>query len=290
MKDLQLNNENIEYDLGLLGIPYDSGAGSIKGTSFGPDTLRSIFYKLPLITRDGMDISNVKIKDFQNVKVFSDSGEKTRQEIVKTVSKIINKSNKPLLTIGGDHSVTYSIVEAFSKKKEIGLVWFDAHPDSLDEYINSKYSHGCPLRRIIENNHIKPENVLVVGTRYYEGDEYEFIKNNSIFEIPMYRIDKENYKETFSKAIEGMIQRTESLYVSIDIDVVDPAYAPGTGSLVPVGLHPYILLQLIQMLPDEICGYDIVEYCPDLDVNMMTGKLILFIMSEIMKKCGIRVI
>lgn len=278
-----LNNE-YEKMLGFLGIPYDSGAGNIKGAFFASDTLRNIFHKLPLITRDGIDISNVVINDLGNVKVYSDSWKNTYHEIKTTITEIISKYNFPLLTIGGDHSITYATVSSFAEKKELGLIWFDAHPDSLDEYINSKYSHGSPLRRIIENKLVKPENVLIVGTRYYEGDEYYFIKNNGISEIPMHHINKGDYKETFNQKIMEISDRTSSLYVSIDIDVVDPAFAPGTGSLVPIGMEPFTLIELLEMLPNDICGFDIVEYCPGIDVNMMTGRLILFIISEIMKK------
>ncbi len=130
---------------------------------------------------------------------------------------------------------------------------------------------------------VKPENVLVVGTRYYEGDEYYFIKNNGISEMPMHHINKGDYKELFNQKIKEISDRTSSLYVSIDIDVIDPAFAPGTGSLVPIGMEPFTLSELLEMLPNDICGFDIVEYCPGIDVNMMTGRLILFIISEIMK-------
>ena len=278
-----LGNE-CEKMLGFLGIPYDSGAGNIKGAAFAPDTLRNIFHKLPLITRDGIDVSDVVINDLGNVKVYSDSWENTYHEIKKNITEFIGKYNFPLLSIGGDHSITYATVSSFAENKELGLIWIDAHPDSLDEYINSKYSHGSPLRRIIENKLVKPENVLIVGTRYYEGDEYYFIKNNGISEIPMHRIDKGDYKELFAQKIKEISERTSSLYVSIDIDVIDPAFAPGTGSLVPIGMEPFTLIELLEMLPKDVCGFDIVEYCPGIDVNMMTGRLILFIISEIMKK------
>ena len=270
--------------IGFLGIPYDSGAGNIKGASFAPDSLRSIFHKLPLITRDGIDVSGIIINDLGNIKVYPDSWEKTSVEIRRNITEIIRNYSFPLLTIGGDHSITYATVSAFSQNDNMGLIWFDAHPDSLDEYINSKYSHGSPLRRIVEDKLIKPENILIVGTRYYDGDEFYFIRGNDINEISMHHINTTNYKELFVQKINEISARTSSFYVSIDIDVLDPAFAPGTGSLVPIGMAPFTLIEFLELLPKDIYGFDIVEYCPGIDVNMMTGKLILFIISEIMKR------
>lgn len=124
-----LNNE-YEKMLGFLGIPYDSGSGNIKGAFFAPDTLRNIFHKPPLITRDGIDVSNVVINDLGNVKVYSDNWENTYHEIKRTITEIISKYNFPLLTIGGDHSITYATVSSFAEKKNwvlYGLIHIRIH-------------------------------------------------------------------------------------------------------------------------------------------------------------------
>lgn len=266
--------------INIVGIPYDSGAGTKRGQAYAADKIRSILYKLPNVTMRGIDISKMKIKDKGNLKVYP-------LDIKQTIKSIQDyfrnyNTNEKTIIIGGDHSITYSTVSSISEKEKIGLLWFDAHPDLLDEYMNSKYSHGSPLRRIIETNNIDKENVMLIGTRFYEGEEYYYTKDNNIFELSSYEIcSNPNYINKFKDKVNEIAKNVDKLYVSIDIDVIDAGLAPGTGSPVSFGITPVQLIQFLEALPQKKKIFDIVEYSPDLDINDITGRLLIVLISEI---------
>lgn len=273
----------------LIGIPYDSGAGTAKGQSHAPSRIRQLIHKLPSVTRTGYRIDQLLIADLGDVAVCPTNDQMNHEQIYAAVSKVLCHSQLPLLSLGGDHSVTFPAVKAAAEQAPSGLIWFDAHPDALDSYMNSRYSHGSPLRRIIEETKINPENVLLVGTRFYEGDEYDFILRQGAHEIPMSRIEEDaSVYSGYSEIVANIASRVKQFYVSIDIDVLDPAFAPGTGSPVPGGLALRQLFKFLELLAVPIRAYDIVEYCPPADQNDVTARLILILISEILRKISLK--
>ncbi|MBM7865553.1 arginase family enzyme [Heliobacterium gestii] len=211
-----------------------------------------------------------------------------QQEIFATIKNIEKKLDERCglartIMIGGDHSVTYPSFKKASGQRSTGLVWFDAHPDVLDTYQNSKYSHGSPLRRIIEDTHIDTDNIMLVGTRFYELDEFNYIKSKQIYEMPAYEInDSIEYATKFSTRVNEIASRVDQLYVSIDIDVIDSGLIVGTGAPVTGGITPHQLFTMINVIPPKAQYFDIMEYSPICDFNDIGARFILVLLSEIL--------
>lgn len=277
---LQIGDINIA-DFLIIGVPYDAGAGTKRGQASAPSYIRNMSCKLPICTRKGVDLSHLKLHDLGNVQV-------NQQEMSVTIKNIENKLDEingiaKTIIIGGDHSITYPLFKKVSSQCNTGLIWFDAHPDVLDIYQNSKLSHGSPLRRIIEDTAINIENIMLVGTRFYELDEYHYIKSNQIYEIPAYKInDSTEYINIFSKKINEISSRVNQLYISIDIDVIDSGLLPGTGSPVTGGITSHQLFNMINLIPLNALYFDIVEYSPICDFNDIGARFILVLLSEIL--------
>lgn len=191
------------------------------------------------------------------------------ERAVETAAKII----QPEIIIGGDHSVTYYGVKSINAK----LIVFDAHADCGGTMVNNNY-----LRRILEDRILRPQDVIIVGLRKMLSGELAFIKNNNIMNFDMRRVYGLGMEEMTDIIMENS-RSYENIYVSIDIDVIDPSMAPGTDRTEPGGISSRDLIYFIQRLKflrnKKI--YDVVEVNPKKDVNNMTVELAAKLVSEI---------
>ena len=283
---LSIGFENlIKADAIIQGVPFESGTSGKKGTSFAIDSLRQICGDIQLISRRGVSITDMKICDVGNVPVFPLDSETTRNSIAKSMKFLCSKTSAPIITIGGDHSITYSEIKGLSSLGSIGIIWFDAHRDLLNEMLSSPYSHGSSLRRSIELDSVDPKNILLIGTRYMEPEEQEFVDKEGINELTQAKLeDAENPRKLVKKQIGEIIPRVDHLFVSIDIDCLDPAHAPGTGTPVGGGMTTSQLMNYIWDIPAPIRALDIVEVSPPLDVSGITLKVVLALLTEVLAK------
>ena len=284
-----INYPNIldsDADVILVGIPYESGTSGKKGTSFGPNRLRVLSRDFQTISRRQFTLENFALKDKGNVPVYPQDERKNYESILTYMKLIFGNSFTPVITIGGDHSITYPELVALSEHGKIGVVWIDAHRDLLDTLNGSKYSHGCSLRRSIESQAVQPEDVLIIGTRYMEGSESKFLAENSIKEIPMAMIEESpSPRKLIKEKIGQLATNVDNLFLSIDIDAVDPAYAPGTGTPVAAGLSSNLLFNIIHDFPKPFRAADIVEVSPPLDTAAdITTKLLMGLITELCAK------
>jgi agmatinase len=237
------------------------------------------------MSRRGIDLSNLRIKDLGNITTYPLDEARTRQSIKNSLSFILESTKAPLICIGGDHSIAFPEMQAYSRLGKIGVVWIDAHRDLLDELYGSKYSHGSPLRRAIEEESILPENVLLIGTRYFTSSETHFLEENDIAEIKMVNIEEaRDARYEIKSKMEELAKFVDHIFLSIDIDGIDPAYAPGTGYPVAGGISASLLLNIIHDFPVPIRGVDIVEVSPSLDHSNVTMKLLMAIITELCAK------
>jgi|SRR3989344_424135 len=205
------------------------------------------------------------------------------QNISETHRNIFNKilEEEPEIILGGDHSITYSSVKAFSKRfLNPSLIILDAHPD-LETSDLKEPTHEDYLRRLIEKNIISIKNIILIGTRIYSENEIKFLKEQKILYFDMKKILDLGIKETTDFITEKAFQ-LKNIYLSIDIDVLDPAFAPGTGYIEPGGLTTRELIYLLQRInklhPKMI---DLVEVNPEKDINNTTIKVAAKIISEL---------
>ncbi|MCY3411887.1 MAG: agmatinase [Candidatus Heimdallarchaeota archaeon] len=267
----------------IQGVPYEGSISGKPGASKAMDALRAASRDLQVLTRYE--------KNFEDL-VLVDAGDIPLQAPIENILETIENRmidllsyHIPIISIGGDHSVSYPLIKACTSKGKVGVIWFDAHRDLLDELDGSPYSHGCPLRRALDI--IDPNDILIVGTRYMTSEEQDVVDNMGIDELRMVDIEKyanfQKFIEFFqSKALE-LASRVDFLYVSIDIDVLDPAFAPGTGTPVAGGLSSAELMRLIRVLPN-FNAVDVTEVSPAIDVTGITVKVLMAILSELLGK------
>jgi len=288
----ELNCQDIKQaDVAVMGVPFDGAVSCGKGSALGPEKIRSISRYLPATTEEGFEIDGLKVYDHGDVPI-SLNWEEYYAEVEKQALYLF-KSGKFCLFFGGDHSVTIPLTRAYGeyyKGRKIGIIHFDAHPDLCDEYDNHKWSHACPLRRAVEDV-IKPGDLAQVGIRSYEKEEIVFYKENpDLLLIRAYDVYKEGYAAVCSK-LKKKFKNYDAVYISLDIDVLDPAYAPGTGTPEAGGLSSRELMEIVKFLMMElpIAAMDLVEVSPPLDSrNDITAWAALKVVYEVFGKLSVQ--
>ena len=256
----------------LFGIPFDSTHSYKPGCRFGPDVIRDAFNNIEIFESDfGVDLETVNIQDLGNIQHTVVATEML--DMVEKTTKELQKNKNQLIILGGEHLLTYGTYMSFPK--ETGYVVFDAHYDLRDEYADIKLSHAAYLRRIVEKR--GSENIIHVGARAYVKEELQFLKEHNIKTITDKQIRDGEGPRLLNKATENF----DSIYTSIDLDVLDPAFAPGIGNPEAVGITSRELYDMIISLKDRnIVSADIVELNPSFD-NGSTASLAAKMVSTI---------
>jgi len=265
-------NEDVDTAAIVYGIPFDSTHSYRPGTRFGPDAIRSSFNNIEIFMPDfGVDLESLNIEDLGNT-----THTVVPTEMLDVVSKITSeliKKEKQLIILGGEHLITLGTYPCFPKNT--GCIVFDAHYDLRDQYADIKLSHAAYLRRIIEKQ--GSENIIHVGARAFVKEELEFKESHNIKCITNNDIKNGNAV----KLLQDASSVFDKLYVSIDLDVLDPAFAPGVGNPEAVGITSRELYDMIVSLREkQISASDIVELCPVYD-NGATAAIAARLMSVI---------
>ncbi len=282
-------------DVAILGLPFEGGACWRGGAAEAPRRLREISDSSPAISEEGyiVEPSILKVKDLGDiVPVAGDSEDAVREDFFTRTERVVADALRMaamagrdlfLLSIGGDHSVTIPLLRGFAGgfPEGYGLVSLDAHPDLFDTYDDSPYANACPMRRALDGSRLKPEHLLILGTRSYNQVELDFMRERDIAFVPARQIDKQGVDATLAMARERM-KGLGNIYLTIDIDVADPGCAPGTGAPVAGGLSSRQLLDLARGLLHDlpVRAMDIVEVAPPLDPTDATLFLALQIVFE----------
>lgn len=262
-----------EADIVIIGIPDESKSHALrKGTSEAPDRIRQISSTRDTYSRDnmvslGMPFGGIKKKVF-------DYGNVTRDQIGKVMDKIVSGSKIPI-SIGGDHSISVEIIKSISKKYgSLSLIYFDAHPDlvsSTRNYYGSVFFDVLPF--------IDLKSSVQIGIRTPEEEEINNIKKYDLSVITPFDMLKNGLLETEKKIIEKV---GKNVYVSFDMDAIDPAFAPGVSAPVPIGLRNSEAVYLLKSLAQKgIVGIDIMEVCPDYDIKDRTSHLASRMIGEV---------
>ncbi len=241
----------------IFGIPFDSTHSYKPGCRFGPDAIRDAFNNIEIFQPEfGVDLELANIEDLGNLKHTVVATEML--EMVEKTTSELQKNNNQLIILGGEHLLTLGTYMSFPKNT--GYVVFDAHYDLRDEYADIKLSHAAYLRRIVEK--CGADNILHVGARAFVSEELTFLKEHNIKTIS----DKDIRDGNGPKLLREMTTNFDDLYVSIDLDVLDPAFAPGVGNPEAVGITSRELYDLITSLQNKnIRAADIVELNPSFD-------------------------
>lgn len=274
-----------EVDIGLIGVPWDGGTTNRAGARHGPRQIRD----LSTMARNVHHATGIKPFHLCNCADLGDSPvnpvdiDDTLGRVEQFYSTIVDQGILPL-TAGGDHLITLPVMRAVCRDGPVGMVHFDAHTDTWDRYFGqSKYTHGTPFRRAIEEGLLDPKRTVQIGIRgalYSETDkQWGLDQGIRVIEI-------EEYTDMGVEAVIAEARRVVGdgrTYVSFDVDALDPVYAPGTGTPEIGGLTTYDSLMMIRGLRGlNLVGGDVVEVSPPFDMSGNTALVAVTMMFEIL--------
>lgn len=250
----------------LIGIPYDASSSFLRGSAAAPPLIRAALHSPAgnRYTENGADLS--QLSDAGDL-ALTDDAAATRGAIAEGIERVMANGFRPI-ALGGDHSITYPIMRAISKKERVTILHIDAHGDLYDDFEGDKYSHACPFARIMEEGLCA--RLVQVGIRTLTPHQREQIKRFGVDTIEMQR---------FAGGARPVI--SGPVYVSVDIDGLDPAFAPGVSHREPGGLSVRDVLTMIQGLEGPIVGADVVEFNPSQDLGGVTASVAAKITREI---------
>ncbi len=259
--------------IALIGIPFDEYSSYLRGAALAPHLIReallckssNLWTEMGVILRDKSIYFDAGDVDFSGTK-------NPHAEIEKNISRLLVKKKIPI-SLGGDHSITFPILKAFSKHfPNIDILHFDAHPDLYDEFEGKRFSHACPFARIMENGLV--QRLVQIGIRTCNKHQREQAEK---FTVEM--IEMKDFENNIKLSFEN------PLYISFDLDVLDPAFAPGVSHWEPGGLSTRQVISIIQKIEAPgIIGADIVEFNPSRDSTGVTAMVCAKILKEIVSR------
>lgn len=274
-----------DVQLGLIGVPWDSGTTNRPGPRHGPRQLRdmSSMMRAQHATSGVRPFEALRCADLGDVPPNPTDIMDSMQRITAFYTDVIDAGILPL-TAGGDHLSTLPILRAVARKIPVGMVQFDSHTDLNDSYFGgTKFTHGTPFRRAVEEGLVDPKRFVQVGIRgtMYDEEDRDFAAANGIRLILIEEFHARGPADVMAEVRD--IVGTGATYITYDIDFVDPAFAPGTGTPETGGPNSYQALQVVRMLEGvNIIGADLVEVSPPFDASGGTAFLGISIMFELL--------
>lgn len=270
-------------DFVIAGAPFDTASSYRSGSRFGPSAIRHIsaMMKPNNVILQVNIMESLKGGDIGDFNITPGYIHPTYDAIEKGISDIIKHDAIPI-TLGGDHSITLAELRAMAKKHgPVALVHFDSHSDLCDEVFGQKYNHGTPFRRAIEEGLLDTAHSIQIGMRgsLYDPDEHKMAADLGMLLIPSHKVREMG----FAKLIETIKERVgdKPCFLTFDIDFVDPAYAPGTGTPEVGGFTSLESLDLVRSIKDlNFVGFDVVEVLPAFDSGEITAYLAANIVFE----------
>ena len=274
-----------EVDIGIIGVPWDSGTTNRPGPRHGPRQLRDA----STMIRAQHPVSGIRpyeklnCADLGDVSINPADIEDSMNRITSFYKTVIEKGIKPL-TAGGDHLTSLPVLRAIAERGPLGMIHFDSHTDLFHSYFDgTMFTHGTPFRRAVEENLLDPKRVIQIGIRgtQYDREDLDFADSVGIRVVKI--------EEFFDRGIEDVMTEARAIvgeketYISYDIDFVDPAYAPGTGTPEVGGPNSYEALKVVRELTGvKIVGADMVEVSPPFDPSSNTAFLGVSVMFELL--------
>lgn len=258
---LQFADANASYedaDVVIFGVPYDRTTSFRSGTRQGPAAIREASRNFETYMMEfGRDLADLNFHDCGNTNEFGPPSEMVNG--VKRFAAPIVKDGKVPLMLGGEHSISVGCVRAFPK--DVGVIGMDAHLDFRNSYLGEKYSHACSQRRIAD--HVGAKHVVYIGVRSQSKEEVADVRKLGLKTITSTEVGEAGTEKSIEKAMK-LVGRKQ-IYLTIDIDCVDPAFAPGVGTPEPFGLSPFQVKTVIDVLGPRLVGMDINEVAPQWD-------------------------
>jgi agmatinase len=265
-------------DVVVAGIPYDGSAVYRKGAALAPQRIRSLSAAIPPVTEDGRLLTGLQVADLGDLDAGLDietGWSKVREQLARVPPQAL------LTVLGGDHCTAISTLSAQVKRHpDVFVLWVDAHPDLCEFSRGGRWTCGCALRRALEVSGIDPARVIIAGGRDYDPEELEFIAANGMLLVSVQELARD-----LTRAAEKIGARLagNKVHVSFDIDVLDPAFAPGTEIPSAGGLSTRQALDLVRIATEgaTLVGFDVVEVSPPFDSGDITTFAALKMIFEV---------
>ncbi|MCB6185114.1 agmatinase [Leeia sp. TBRC 13508] len=255
----------------LIGIPLDFNSSYLQGAAEAPDVIRRALAcdSSNWWSEQGVNLGKSGlIVDEGNLAISSEHESDAFELIVSSVDKILSRK-VPLISLGGDHSISYPILRAFKKHyDQLTVIHFDAHPDLYDELLDNRWSHASPFARVMEEG--LASRLIQVGIRTLTGHQHEQAEK---FGVEIFQMT--NWEQFLDLDISGAV------YITIDLDVLDPAFAPGISHYEPGGMSVRELIRCLHAIRAPIVGADIVEFNPARDYQGQTAMVGAKLLKEV---------
>ena len=265
-------------DVVVAGIPYDGSAVYRRGAAGAPERIRQLSAAMPPVTEEGHLLTGLRVKDIGDL----DAGDEIEGGWMGPMERLAQVASEAFLTVlGGDHCTAISTLAAQVRRHPgLSVLWVDAHPDLCDFSRGGHWTCGCALRRALDASGIEPSRVVIAGGRDYDPEELEFIAANGMLLVSSAEIDRDlpAAARKISERLAG-----HKVHVSFDIDVLDPAFAPGTEIPSAGGLSSRQALELLRAATDRsrLVGLDVVEVSPPSDNGDITTFAALKVIFEV---------
>jgi guanidinopropionase len=263
-----------EVDLAILGVPFDGGVTNRTGTRHGPREVRN---QSSLLRRFNpatgiAPFAGLRVRDIGDAWIEEPYALETAHAEIEAVARRVVASGATLLSVGGDHSISYPLLRAVAGTRGIGMVHIDAHADTGDDYMGSRFHHGAPFRRAVESGAIDPTRVIQIGVRGTTNDPamWEFSQQSGMRVMPMDELHDRGWRFAVEEA--RRIIGDGPAYLTFDIDSLDPVFAPGTGTPEAGGISMIEAQRIVRGLTGlDFIGGDLVEVSPPFDVGNLTA-------------------
>ena len=252
-----------EADYVVLGVPFDVTSTYRTGARFGPNAIRVASLNIETYSfRSGVDVEDLRLHDLGDLHVSMDT-EQTLDRLAKVVGEILEADKMPIV-IGGEHTITMGVLKGLGNRlSQTAIVSFDAHLDLRDEFMGLRLSHTTFMRRV--NERLRPSKIVEVGTRAVCKEELAYAEKARVEFITTQQIRRDGVEQTV-KALRRKLAGVKSVYLSVDMDVLDPAYVPAVQNPEPEGLEVQDLLDVLCGVCDgRVVGFDVVEVAPNYD-------------------------
>jgi len=264
-----------ECEICIVGLPYDGTSSYRQGSRFAPNAIRKASWGMETYSPNlGRDLSDLRICDLGDLEIPFGNTEEALARIREVIQKIIDDGKYPVL-LGGEHLITLPIVEGFRNRfGDLTVIQFDAHTDLRDEYLGEALSHNTVMRRVLEI--IGAEDLFQFGVR--SGSKEEFSYANTIGSL------HEFSEDGLHRALRSI--GDTPLYISLDLDVLDPSILPGTGNPEPGGIDFSEMISALKILGKaRVIGFDVVELSPDHDPSEVSSIVTSKLVREMILNC-----
>ena len=265
-------------DVVVAGIAYDGSAVYRKGAALAPQRIRSLSAAMPPVTEDGKLLAGMRLHDMGDLEAGADI-ESGWSKVAEQLSRV--PPGALLTVLGGDHCTAIATLTAQAKRHPgLAILWVDAHPDLCDYSRGGRWTCGCALRRALDVSGLDPSRVIIAGGRDYDPEELDFIAARGILLVSAQELaaDPKRSAERIADRLAG-----QKVHISFDIDVLDPAFAPGTEIPSAGGLSTRQALDLLRAATERatLVGLDVVEVSPPFDNGDITTFAALKLIFEV---------